>query len=261
MSLITLTTDFGDRDWFVGVMKGVILKINPLAQIVDISHEIPAGDIRAGAFALASAYSYFPRGTIHLAIVDPGVGGDRTAIAVQTRMHNFVGPDNGLVSWAAAKEKIKAIHQLSNPEYFLQPVSQTFHGRDVFAPIAAHLSRGIPVKSLGRSLKDFVRIKWPAPLRGHNRIQGEVVYVDRFGNAITNIEQTLLANLTSKKVKVIVKKRYVFPLASHYEAVPRGQPVAVPGSSGFLEIALNCGSAADYFGLKNGEAVVLRVGG
>jgi len=258
MSIITLTTDFGAQDWFVGTLKGVILTINPHARIVDISHEIRGGDIRAGAFALASAYSYFPTGTIHLAIDDPGVGGNRRAIAVQTRRHIFVGPDNGIISWATARESVRKIHELSNASYFLQPVSRTFHGRDIFTPIAAHLSRGIRVKNLGRSLKDFAQLKWPAPRRGQNRIQGEVVYVDRFGNAITNIEDALLAKLASKKIQVFINKRHVCQVASHYEAVPKGRPVAVAGSSGFLEIAVNGGSAADRFGLKNGHTISLK---
>jgi hypothetical protein len=161
MRLITLTTDFGTRDWFVGTMKGVVLGIHPPATVVDLTHEIPPGDIRAGAFALMTACRFFPKGTVHVAVVDPGVGSRRRAIAVQTANSCFVGPDNGVLSWALMREKIKTIRLLENREFFLEPVSHTFHGRDIFAPVAAHLSRGVAVSRLGRELKDFVRLPWP----------------------------------------------------------------------------------------------------
>src|SRR5208283_126339 len=163
MNLITLTTDFGTRDWFVGTMKGVILSRCPRAAIVDITHEIPAGDIRAGAFALAAGCRFFPKGTVHVAVVDPGVGSARHAIVVQTANYFFVGPDNGVLSFALAKEKIKTIRRLENKGIFLQPVSCTFHGRDIFAPVAARLCRGFPIHKLGPLQKDFVRLPWPEP--------------------------------------------------------------------------------------------------
>src|SRR5215468_7695472 len=149
MSILTLTTDFGTRDWFVGAMKGVILKVNPRAVLVDLAHEIEPGDIRRGAFALAASYRFFPRGTIHVVVVDPGVGSARRAVAVQTSDYLFVGPDNGVLSAALRREKILAAHWLQNKKYFLKPVSHTFHGRDVFAPVAAQLSRGVPIDRFG----------------------------------------------------------------------------------------------------------------
>ena len=188
VSVITLTTDFGTRDWFVGTMKAVILGILPRAKVVDITHEIPPGDIRAGAFALMASCRYFPRGTVHVAVVDPGVGSQRQAIAVQTARRFFVGPDNGVLSWGLALEKIKTIRLLENRQYFLQPVSRTFHGRDIFAPVAAHLSRGLSASRLGRELKDFVRVPWPLTTKQRGEVQGEIVHIDRFGNAITDIE-------------------------------------------------------------------------
>ncbi len=163
MQLITLTTDFGTRDWFVGTMKGVILSVAPRAAVVDLTQDIPPGDIRGGAFALLAGYRFFPKGTVHDAVVDPGVGKARKAIAVQTARYCFVGPDNGVLSLALANEKIQTIRSLENREYFLHPISRTFHGRDVFAPVAAHLSRGVPIQKLGRGLKDFVRLDWPRP--------------------------------------------------------------------------------------------------
>src|SRR5439155_1715804 len=146
MTMLTLTTDFGLSDWFVGTMKGVILSLEPRAQVADITHAIPAGDIRAGAFALAVSYKFFPKKTVHVAVVDPGVGGPRRAIAVQTADYFFVGPDNGVLSLALMGEKIVAVHRLTNGTLFLQPVSQTFHGRDVFAPVATRLGQGLPIQ-------------------------------------------------------------------------------------------------------------------
>jgi S-adenosylmethionine hydrolase len=276
MQIITLTTDFGTKDWFVGTMKGVILGIAPRAAIVDITHEIPAGDIRAGAFALAAGYRFFPKGTVHAAVVDPGVGGARKAIVVQTADYLFVGPDNGVLSLALAKEKIKSVHLLENANYFLRPVSHTFHGRDIFAPVAAHLSRGAPVHKLGPAQKDFIRLSRPQPRVRQNRIEGKVVFIDRFGNAITNIENTSL-NPKTKVVpgrrpalqstsvsglnasgEVFVGRRRLCQVKAFYQSVRAGQAVAVPGSCGFLEIAVNGGSAAKRFGLKIGHRINVR---
>lgn len=267
MQLITLTTDFGVRDWFVGTMKGVVLGINPRAAVVDITHEISPGDVRAGAFSLMAACRYFPKGTIHVAVVDPGVGSQRRAIAVQTTDYLFVGPDNGLLSWALLNQEIKAIRQLENSKYLLKTISRTFHGRDIFAPAAAHLSRGLPLKQFGRKLTDFVRLTWPEPkksaraasARGDSRlieIQGEIVHIDRFGNAITNIRAEFVARKWSGACEVIGNRKVRCRLAAFYGAVPTGSPVAVTGSSGFLEIAVNSGSAAQRFGLKIGDVVI-----
>ena len=259
MHLITLTTDFGTRDWFVGTMKGVVLDINPRASVVDLTHEVPPGDIQAGAIALMAGCRYFPKGTVHVAVVDPGVGSPRRAIAVQTANGFFVGPDNGVLSWAAAREKIKTIRQLENRECFLEPVSRTFEGRDIFAPVAAHLSRRVPVERLGRELKDFVRLPWPKPAKQRGGFRGEVVYLDRFGNAITNLEAELVSSRRRSICEVTGKREARCPVAHLYGAVPVGRPVAVIGSSGLLEIAVHRGSAARKFGLKIGDRVVMRV--
>ena len=303
MQIITLTTDFGTHDWFVGTMKGVILGIAPRAAIVDLTHEIPAGDIRAGAFALAAGFRFFPKGTVHVAVVDPGVGGARKAIAVQTSNYLFVGPDNGVLSLALAREKIKSVHSLGNANYFLRPISHTFHGRDIFAPVAAHLSRGTPMHKFGPARKDFIRLPWPQPRVRRGCIEGEVVFIDRFGNAITNIENASLnaglgaahpdvdpkqmghlvrspafrrpdTLIRSNRLKaelqtgcavsmracceVFAGRRRLCPVKAFYQSVGAGQAVALPGSSGFLEIAVNGGSAARHFGLKIGERVLVR---
>ena len=258
MSVITLTTDFGTRDWFVGTMKGVILGINPNSALVDISHEIPSGDIRAGAFVLAASYRFFPNGTVHVAVVDPGVGSQRRAIAVQTSKYFFVGPDNGLLSWALRQEKILAIHALENQRYFLEEVSQTFHGRDIFAPVAAHLSCGVAIRQMGRRLKDLVRISWPRPRRNRNRVDGEVVYLDRFGNAITNVQTEGIADLVKRQPSVYLGGKRLCRLGPFYQSVAKGTPIAVFGSSGFLEIAINGGNAARELGIRVGDSVRLK---
>jgi S-adenosylmethionine hydrolase len=258
MRIITLTTDFGLSDWFVGTMKGVILSIHPGGATVDISHDIPAGDVHTGAFALAASYKFFPKGTIHVAIVDPGVGGKRKAIAVQTADYLFVGPDNGVLSFALAKEKIKSIRQLTNETVFLAPVSRTFHGRDIFAPVAAHLSKGLSPHLLGPKLTDFVRLPWPKVETNINVVRGRIVYIDRFGNAITSIDQSCLSGLTGSACEVFVRQKRVCPLATFYQAVQPGKPVAILGSSDLLEIAVNGGSAARILRLRIGDAVVVR---
>jgi S-adenosylmethionine hydrolase len=257
MRLITLTTDFGYTDWFVGTMKGVILGLNPRAQIVDLTHEIPLGEIRAGAFALASGYRFFPKGAIHVAVVDPGVGSKRKAIAIQTASHLFVGPDNGVLSWAVVKEKIESVRALENHAFFVEPVSQTFHGRDIFAPVAAHLSRGVAFSELGPPVNDFVRLPWPEPRPGKDRIAGKVIYLDRFGNGITNIREEALGSLSRGSLTVSLNGRRLCTVVSCYEAVPLGQPLALLGSSGFLEIALRDGNAELDLGLRIGDSVVV----
>ena len=259
MSVITLTTDFGAGDWSVGTMKGVIACVAPKATIIDLTHDVPPGDIRGGAFALAASCRFFPEGTVHVAVVDPGVGSRRKAIAVQTASGVFVGPDNGVLSWALVNEKAKAVHALENEAYFLKPVSQTFHGRDVFAPVAAHLSRGVPIKKFGPALKDFVRLDWPEPRRQRGGVEGEVVYIDRFGNAITNIASELLRGAAMASCEVFAKRHRICPLRTFYQSVPQKTPVALAGSSGFLEIAVNGGSAEKLLGVRIGTRVVLRM--
>ncbi|HEX5398940.1 MAG TPA: SAM-dependent chlorinase/fluorinase [Verrucomicrobiae bacterium] len=258
MQIVTLTTDFGTRDWFVGTMKGVVLGINPHANVVDLTHEIPPGDIRAGAFALMAGCRYFPKGTVHVAVVDPGVGGPRRAIAVWTADYTFVGPDNGVLSWALARESIKTVRRIENTKYFLEPVSRTFHGRDIFAPVGAHLSRGLAIQRLGHKVQDCIRLPWPRPTRSRGRIRGEIIYIDRFGNAITNIEFKSSSNDHAVICEVGGRRKTRCRLADFYDAVPVNSPVAVIGSNGFLEIAVNGASAAQKCGFKIGDAVVVH---
>ncbi len=260
MSVITLTTDFGTSDSFVGTMKGVIARIAPKAAVVDISHEGPAGDIRAGAFMLAAACVWFPKGTVHVAVVDPGVGSGRKAVAMRTASQFFVGPDNGVLSLALRREKVQEIRMLENEAWFLRPVSATFHGRDVFAPVAAHLSRGVPMRKLGPAAKDYARLEWPEPRRGRGHIAGEVIYIDRFGNAITNVDCPFLRELGAGRLEVFLDAKRRCEVGAYYLAVEAGQAVAVSGSSGFLEIAVNGGNAAKALGLRVGTVIEVRLG-
>lgn len=259
MRWISLTTDFGTQDWFAGVLKGVIARLAPKARVIDLTHQIAPGDVRAGALALAAGAPYFPKGTIHVAIVDPGVGSQRRAIAVETDNYIYVGPDNGVISWALAVERVHSIHELSDESYWLQPLSRTFHGRDLFAPVAAHLARGVPVRKLGPSRREYVQLDWPLPKKLTNGIQGEVVYVDRFGNAVTNLVANLVEPDPGKKWEAVGSApRWSCPVGAYYQAVSPGKAVALPGSTGLLEIAINGGSAEKVLGLKVGSMVVLR---
>ena len=258
MHVITLTTDFGTPDWFVATMKGVILGVNPRAIVVDITHEIPAGDIRAGAFSLAASCRSFPEGTVHVAVVDPGVGSARSAIAVQTLDYFFVGPDNGVLSWALRSEEIRTIRRLENEKLFRQPVSRTFHGRDVFAPVAAHLSKGLSIAKVGSEQSDYQRLSWPEAKRGRRSVAGEVIYIDRFGNAITNIDAQSLQASDWDRGRVCVGRRVIRGLKRFYQQAPEGEPLAIIASTGFLEIAINAGSAAGRLKIRPGDPVTLQ---
>jgi S-adenosyl-L-methionine hydrolase (adenosine-forming) len=261
MSVITLTTDFGLDDWFVGAMKGVILGLAPRVTIVDITHAIPPGDIRAGAFTLLQAARCQPPGAIHVAVVDPGVGSERRAIGIQTRNAVFLGPDNGLLSLAVRGESIRSVRQLAQPRLFRQSVSRTFHGRDVFAPVAAHLARGVPFSRVGPPVPDYVRLRWPEPELDGSILHGQVVHIDRFGNAITNLDaaRVTIFDKENRGSAIWIRPRRAVPLVECYAAVQPGEPLAVAGSCGWIEIAINGGSAARELGLKVGDPV--RVGG
>jgi hypothetical protein len=259
MNAITLTTDFGLSDWFVGALKGVIHGINPRATVIDLTHGIPPGDVEAGAFALAAGFRAFPRGTVHVAVVDPGVGSGRPAIAVRTRDYFLVGPDNGVLSLAMARERVVEIRRLENRRMFRAPVSRTFHGRDIFAPVAARLSMGRDWTMVGPVVTSFQRLDWPTVERRGAGLFGTVVYLDRFGKAITNISGQMLAEISSDAaVEVCVGRRRVGVVAECYQAVAAGKPVALIGSTGFLEVAVNGGSAASLLRLQRGSRVSVR---
>ncbi len=263
MRCITLTTDFGQQDGFVGIMKGVILARAPRARVVDLSHEIDPGDVGAAAFVLMNAHRYFPQGTVHVVVVDPGVGGPRHALAVRTRRAYYVGPDNGVLSWALRREEGIEVRRIENAALVLKPVSRTFHGRDVFAPVAAHLCGGGSFSRVGPITYDWVRLPWPEPSASPAGWSASVVYIDRFGNALTNLPvdfpRAAVAGETRGAFLLKNRRRVQFPLRPFYGAVPPGRPVAVPGSSGFWELAVHGGSAAATYGIQPGDSVELQL--
>ncbi len=253
--LITLTTDFGYRDPFVGIMKGVIAGINANARVIDLSHDIPPQDIMAGALVLRHSVPYFPRGTIHVAVIDPGVGGARRPLLIECDGNYFVGPDNGVLSLALAGKPPARITHLSNSAYHLQPVSTTFHGRDIFAPVAAYLSLGVAAVAFGDPVDGFLRLKLPEALRAGRRICGEILYIDSFGNLFTNISERDLTGLTADKMVISLRDATIRGLASHYAAAAEGELVALVNSWGFLEIALYKGSARQRTAAQIGDKV------
>lgn len=257
-AIITLTTDFGLRDPYAGIMKGVILGINPEARLVDLTHEIIPHDVLEAALALESALRFFPQGSIHLAVVDPGVGSARRALALSARGQLFVGPDNGLFSFLFAEPKWSAV-ALEAHEYRLSAVSRTFHGRDVFAPAAAHLSLGVSLERLGRPLSDPVRVAWPEPRREGDALVGEVLHVDRFGNLVTSLREADLAELGPEEGWVVemAGRPIGTPVKSFSEGLA-GEPAAILGSSGRLEIFVREGNARALLGVGRGTTVRVR---
>lgn len=262
--IVTLTTDFGVTDHFVGTMKGVILDIAPETQIVDISHAVQAFDVLDGALTIAQAYSYFPAGTVHLVIVDPGVGTARRPILVSTERHHFVAPDNGVLSLVYAREERMHVRHVTAEHYSLQPVSKTFHGRDIFAPIAAYLAKGVDSEKFGEEITDFVRFNAPKPKTVDKGMKGIVLKVDRFGNLITNFtpqDVPMLMQLDPLPFKIVVGKKEVTNIRTLYAEGEPGEVFGILGSMGYLEIAANRASAAQLTGVGKGAEVNIQLQG
>jgi len=257
MPIITLTTDFGLKDPFVGVMKGVMLGICPEARLVDLAHDLPPGDVAQAAFALYMARPYFPPGTVHLAVVDPGVGTERALLAVRAPEHLLVGPDNGLFSYILEEVQDWEARRIENKDLFLPDVSRTFQGRDMLAPAAAHLARGFDFNRVGPPVTDLVRLPALAPQLSGETVTGRVVYVDRFGNLISNIPNRLCQNRTFSLTAGPIS---LDGLARAYADAPLGRYLALPGSAGFLEIARNQGRAEQPGILTVGTEVLVRFG-
>jgi len=251
--IITLTTDFGLADPFVGIMKGVILGIAPAVQIVDITHEVRSYDVVEAAFVLNSAYKYFPAGTVHVVVVDPGVGTERRPIAAASRGHFFIAPDNGVLSFVLQTDPV---FHITNKSLFQNSISRTFHGRDIFSPVAAHLARGTPIDSVGPRVLDFKRKPFPAPRPQGDRLVGTVLRIDKFGNIITNLRREDLTKNFSIRVAGLSISRLCSTFA---EAYP-GEFLAFEGSTGFIEIALNQGSAADKLNVGRGAEIEVESG-
>jgi len=273
LSIITLITDFGLSDGYVGAMKGVILSIAPQSAVVDISHDVPAQDLHSAAWVLYTVYDTFPDGTIHCVIVDPGVGSQRRAIAVQAGVYTFVAPDNGLLSYVLAQEPLHAAVELTNPRFHRHPVSYTFHARDIFAPAAAYMAQGVSLTELGAAIGQLVT--WPLPRperRSKGRLVGHILHIDHFGNCITDLrlraEGDALA-LTSlpgegaepllispRQVRIEVGTMALEGISHTYADGTAGEPLALVGSSGHLEIAIPGGSAAQALELRVGDCII-----
>ena len=253
--LITLLTDFGRADWFAGTMKGVIASISPGCRVIDISHEIEPGNIKQAALALKCSYRFFPPGTVHLVVVDPGVGSDREVLLVSGGGYSFIAPDNGVLSYIFAELPAASIYRVTGSEFFLKPLSSTFHGRDLFAPLAAHLAAGKRPEELGE-LFSRSPVTFPLPAarpEGEGSFQIEIVSRDRFGNLFTSLPSARIAE-EKKEVELEASGRRQFlPLVKSYGAVGRGKPLAIRGSCGYLELAVNGGDASRELKLKVGD--------
>jgi len=257
--IITLTTDFGLRDPYIAEMKAVILGICPNVTIVDISHDIEKFDIRMGAYVLASASQYFPEGTIHVAVVDPGVGTKRRPILIQTKHSFYIGPDNGLLVLAAKNQGIDHIYEISNRKLMLAKISNTFHGRDIFAPIAAHLANGTPPIKIGPEMHDILTPRFAEVIRKKDMFVGEVLHIDGFGNIITNFgkKELELMNVRNTAIVKLKNVRLKLKLCKAYMEVEPQEPLAIIGSHNFLEISINQGNAAKTLNVNRGDKVTI----
>jgi S-adenosylmethionine hydrolase len=262
--IITLTTDFGINDHFVGTMKGVILNIAPDAAIVDISHSVQAFDVLDGALTVAQAYSYFPTGTVHVVVVDPGVGTARRPIIASSDGHHFVAPDNGVLSLVYAREERMHVRHVTSEHYFLQPVSNTFHGRDIFAPVGAYLAKMVDTEKFGEEIEDFARFSAPRPKKiSENTLRGVVLKVDRFGNLITNITPADAPKLFEAQpvpFKIAVGNCEINEIRQMYAGGGPGEVFGILGSMGFLELAANRGAAAQLAAAGKGSDVNIVLG-
>jgi len=257
--IITLTTDFGLKDPYVAEMKAVILSISPKTRIVDITHKIEKFNIRMGAYTLAAACPYFPKGTIHVAVIDPSVGTKRKAILIQTRNSCFIGPDNGVLALAAKGQGIKHIYRIENPKLMLTKISNTFNGRDIFAPAAAHLANGISPSEFGPEIPEIATPEYAKITKTKTTLTGEIIHIDGFGNIITNLRDKDLELMGTKKTVNLKLKntRLKLKLCKAYSEVKARQPLAIIGSHNFLEISINQGNAAENFQTRVGDKVTL----
>jgi S-adenosylmethionine hydrolase len=266
MSIITLLTDFGTGDEYAGLMKGAILSINPAVTIVDITHQVDSQDIVQAAFTIYSSYGYFPEGTIHLVVVDPGVGSERSLLALEIKQQIFIAPDNGVLTLLFSEGKIISLIRITNSRYFRSPVSRTFHGRDIIAPVGAHLSGGLNIRKLGTEidLDDTVRLDHlRAQISETGELVGKIVAIDKFGNLITNIDSDKLhevyPNIPKETLQITTGAHGITGLFETYSNVPLKSAVALIGSRGFLEIALNQDNAAQVLNAGKGDEVRVKI--
>jgi S-adenosylmethionine hydrolase len=258
--IIALLTDFGTKDHYVASMKGVILNINPQCLLIDITHQVNPHDIQEGAFILANTYSYFPKGTIYLSVVDPGVGGIRKPILFVTQNYFFVGPDNGLFTLVAQREKAKQVVVLTQKKYFLPKVSMTFHGRDLFAPVAAHLSLGIKPEAFGYKIDSLEELGFETPIVKERKLLGKILHIDTFGNLVSNIDEEKLFKFIKGRPFVIrAGRKAIHGLKKGYWEGKRGELIALLGSGGFLEISIKEGNAQKILKLKKGDNIEIKL--
>jgi S-adenosylmethionine hydrolase len=259
-SFITLLTDFGTKDHYVASMKGTILSINPQCTLIDITHHVSPHDINEGAFILANAYSFFPKGTIHLSVIDPGVGGSRKPILIVTPNYLFVGPDNGLFTYALKREKVKKVVALTNQNFFLSHMSTTFHGRDLFAPVAAYLSLGVKPNEFGPKLDSWVELDFERPSIRGGKLIGEILHIDAFGNLISNINGEQLFHFVKDRPFVNrIGGRTIKGLKRGYREGKKNEPMALIGSGGLLEISVREGNAQKMLEVKKRDQVIIEI--
>lgn len=258
-SIITLLTDFGYEGEYVGVMKGVILNINPRCQLVDLTHQIAPQNILQAAFILHNSYQFFPKGTIHLVVVDPGVGTKRRPIILKKNGFLFIGPDNGVFSLVLQQGRYAAV-EITPLSFWKLPVSSTFHGRDIFAPVAAYLSLGREMSEFGPPVTNLQKIPWPQPIIEDKKIIGQIIFVDSFGNLVTNIDRDFfVSQIAGRQFKIRIKKWSLSCLQDTYAQVPEGKLLALWGSAGFLEIAVNRGHAQRLLKVRPGDPITIAL--
>lgn len=263
-SVITLTTDFGNSDPYVGMMKGIILTVNPAARVIDLSHRIEPQNLVQAGWVIKTAFTAFPAGTVHVIVVDPGVGTDRRIIAMETGNYIFLAPDNGVLTFVMEEIEAGRVYHIDNQDYFLKKISRTFHGRDIFAPVSAHISTGIDIGKMGTRIhvNDLVTLDRSRPcITDDGRLTGSIMNIDRFGNLTTDISKELLEKtypeISPDRLFIQIKANEIKGLSESYQSVEKNFPLAIIGSIGFLEIALNCGSAASFYQASAGDIVTV----
>ena len=266
MPVITLLTDFGSADEYVGVMKGVMLSICPSVSVVDITHQLEPQNIEQAAYLVPAYFHYFPEGTIHIVVVDPGVGSQRAVLAVHFRKHFFIAPDNGVLSLLLRDQKSDTVIEVNTSEFFLEPVSATFHGRDIFAALGAHMACGLKIDSLGssRRIEDIVRLNdLTCQVTASGELVGKIVSIDRFGNLISNIDAVQLRDFCrfepSKQIYITIGALTIRGMAKTYADAAAEEPLALIGSRGYLEIALNCANAQEQLKARKGDRVCITL--
>lgn len=262
MRILSFLTDFGTTSGYIAQMKAVALSITQPIQFVDISHSIPAQNIHTGAFVLQTTAPFFPRGTVHVAVVDPSVGSNRKALVIITKSQILIGPDNGLLLPTAHRLGDFVVYEIANDSLYHHPISATFHGRDIFTPVAAHILKGLPFNQIGPKCTEYVDFRFPEPKNDGGSIHGVVLYVDDFGNIITNITKDMLITKSyqDKEIMVVIKGKVInVPLVHSYDSGEKGSLLALFGSQGFLEFSINQGNAAYHLNVSQGAEFLLRI--